>query len=146
MNIQQEQNMQSEIKRGGTVAFVGESGYEKTTALKVLQRFYATDKEISDSARMGNVHNYMMTLQKNNETFVQQILLSGGQKQRICISKAINFQGNIAVDTFQTEEFERDEINQSLFQGFSIFEQTDFFEKFQKDLNILFSFCHLIGK
>jgi ABC-type multidrug transport system fused ATPase/permease subunit len=49
----------------------------------------ATDEEIAQAARIGNAHDFIMTLPDNYETLVAQTSLSGGQKQRICISRAI---------------------------------------------------------
>lgn len=49
----------------------------------------ASDEEVSDAARVGNAHNFIMDLPKNYQTVIKQTSLSGGQKQRICISRAI---------------------------------------------------------
>lgn len=49
----------------------------------------ATSDEIAQAAMTGNAHNFIMELQDNYRTMVQQTSLSGGQKQRICISRAI---------------------------------------------------------
>lgn len=49
----------------------------------------ANDQEISNAAKTGNAHNFIMELPRNYDTIVQQTSLSGGQKQRIYISRAI---------------------------------------------------------
>ena len=49
----------------------------------------ASEQEVSNAARTGNAHDFIMELPQNYDTIVQQTSLSGGQKQRICISRAI---------------------------------------------------------
>ncbi|EAY11234.1 ABC transporter family protein [Trichomonas vaginalis G3] len=49
----------------------------------------ASDDDVAQAADVGNAHNFIMTMEKNYKTEVQQTSLSGGQKQRICISRAI---------------------------------------------------------
>ena len=49
----------------------------------------ATEKEVYDSAEIGNAHSFIMTLPENYKTIVDISSLSGGQKQRICIARAV---------------------------------------------------------
>ncbi len=49
----------------------------------------ATDEEIIEAAKMANIHDYVMSLEKGYDTIVGErgINLSGGQKQRISIAR-----------------------------------------------------------
>ena len=49
----------------------------------------ATKKEVVESAKIGNAHNFIMTFPEKYMYKAHQTSLSGGQKQRICISRAI---------------------------------------------------------
>jgi ABC-type multidrug transport system fused ATPase/permease subunit len=49
----------------------------------------ASEEEVTEAARVGNAHDFIMDLPDRYDTVVHQTSLSGGQKQRICICRAI---------------------------------------------------------
>jgi subfamily B ATP-binding cassette protein MsbA len=50
-----------------------------------------TDEEIQDAAKAANIHDFIMTLEKNYDTVTGErgVMLSGGERQRIAIARAI---------------------------------------------------------
>ncbi|RLN92120.1 hypothetical protein BBJ28_00001151 [Nothophytophthora sp. Chile5] len=106
------------VARGETVALVGASGSEKSTAISLLERFYdptagkvtldgndlrdlsanialgkpgATRDEVVEAAKQANAFEFIHNLPKSLDTDVGDhgAQVSGGQKQRIAIARAI---------------------------------------------------------
>ena len=54
-------------------------------------KFTATDKEVIEASKKAHIHDFIMTLPENYDTYVGErgIKLSGGQRQRVSIARAI---------------------------------------------------------
>ena len=81
----------ADVKEGQKIAIVGPTGAGKTTMVKLLMRFYATDSEIVEAAKAAHVHHFIKTLSNGYNAVLNEESsnVSAGQKQLLTIARVI---------------------------------------------------------
>lgn len=80
--------------RGSAIGFISQEPVLFATSILENIRYGrpdATDKEVLESARQANAHDFIMSFDKKYETVLGErgVTVSGGQKQRIAIARAL---------------------------------------------------------